>query len=157
MKLCRLASEQTGGSCRKIAKEICRKTDLVAVKVVRGSLADLGPTLQRMPDHNIIFYSRDPRAMAWSRIRNALTFYFRASSKNILAEEAKILCMRMLEDLITLNRFETKYPGAVIRLCYEVLVQDPLQWADRLFQHAGIDVPERYLEHHLCFFLWRYL
>ena len=59
-------------------------------------------------------------------------------------DEAEQLCVRMSEDLRYLKLFE-KYPGSVMKLRFEDLVQDREKRAARLFQHAGIDVPKRHL------------
>ena len=97
----------------------------VVAKVVRTSLAALERTLQRVPDLNVIFYARDPRAMALSRHVADLAFYSKCDPRHSVVDEARLLCVQMRDVLASLKRLERKYPGRssdfATRTLFEIL------------------------------------
>ena len=135
---CRMDVDKQERRCRDAATDLCRRTSLVAMKVVRTSLAALERSLQRVPDLNVVFYTRDPRAVTLSRYTDDMTFYGMGHG---IAEEAKVLCVQMLYDIWYLRRLERKYPTAFISLRYEDFVDDPITVAARLFGHVRRTVP----------------
>ena len=135
---CRHYVDRQGRMCRQRAVERCQRSTLIAAKVVRTSLVALERTLQRVPDVNVVYYTRDPRAMALSRHIDDMTFSGRDAG---VSAEAKILCVQMLDDIRSLKRLERKYPGAFISLRYEDLVRDPFTTVNTLFRHAGTAAP----------------
>ena len=140
---CRLDAERRGKSCLVRATDRCYQTSLVVAKVVRTSIAALERTLQRIPDLNVIYYARDPRAMVLSRHVADLAFYAKSDFRHSVVDEAKRLCAQMRGDLRSLKHFDRKYPGAIIRIRYEDFIRDPLATASRLFAHVGRTVPRR--------------
>ena len=142
-KRCRMDNERWGKSCLVTATDRCHQTSMVVAKVVRTSIAALERTLQRVPDVNVVYYARDPRAMALSRHVADLAFYAKYDARHSTVGEARLLCVQMWDDLVSVKHLERKYPGAFIRIRYEDFITDPLATAARLFAHIGRTVPRR--------------
>ena len=142
---CRFYADRRGQSCRDAATDRCRQTLLVVAKVVRTSLAALERTLIRVPDLNVVFYARDPRATALSRHVADLAFYAKRDRRHSVVDEARLLCVQMRDDLASLKRLERKYPGVFATVRYEDFVRNPLETATSLFGHAGRKIPQRYV------------
>jgi len=96
---------------------------MVAVEVIRAAMSDIEALVQRTPDLHLIYYVRDPRAIVYSRAvttRNTFqqastdSFAERSNPRSSMIAEARILCMRMENDLKAKEYLERKYPGLII-------------------------------------------
>ena len=131
--------KSTCGWCWESARKSCANTSTVAVKVIRVALANLEPTIQRVPDVRLIHYVRDPRAIAVSRAVNTVST-FSGVDKSAVAE-SKLICEVMLEDLLAKQSLERRYPEAIITVRYEDFAADAVSTAEWVFDHVGRPVP----------------
>jgi len=126
-------------------KTQCSKANLVVAKVIRASLANLERLMGRNPDIRVIYFARDPRATATSRVQNGSKLMFTPKNRNPVLE-ARALCTRMRDDLRTRHHLELKYPGAILTIRYEDFIVDTERIANKVFEFVQRPLPERFNE-----------
>jgi len=126
-------------------KKQCAKANLVVAKVIRASLANLERLMERNPDMRVIYFARDPRATATSRVQNGSKLMFTPKNHNPLLE-AQALCTRMRDDLLTRRHLELKYPGAILTIRYEDFIVDTERIANKVYAFVQRPLPERFNE-----------
>ena len=102
---------------------------LQVVKVVRMKMEDLEPIIQQNPDLHVVHYTRDPRAIASSRVSAGLQW----KGSTTAVKEADFLCQRIREDLRQRHRLEGKYPGVFTQVKYENLAMYPNATAQQIY------------------------
>ena len=120
--------------CWESTRAVCASASTITAKVVRVALADLEPTIQRVPDVRLIHYVRDPRAIAVSRKVVRVTF---STDDDRLSTESRLLCRTMLEDLRAKRLLERRYPGAILTVRYEDFTRDIVGTTERVFSTIG--------------------
>jgi len=104
--------------------EKCRRSEVVAVKVIRFHMGYVDKLLSDDPDLRLIHVVRDPRGLleSWRKF-----FDERSGRRTPMMDmrlNAKIMCRRMLTDCHVRRRLELKYPGRILLVRYEDLVTD---------------------------------
>lgn len=138
--LCLSQLRPTLKECVLSAVGVCRRAMLTTLKLVRTMLEDLEATIQRIPDVHVIYYVRDPRAIATSRAEERTGLTMQAKVRTAVVE-SKILCQKMMEDIRAKRLLETKYPGSVVTVRYEDFVRSPLSHVREIFKTIGRPVP----------------
>lgn len=131
--------------CRGSVSQRCISADLVAISIHRSSLSDLELLIQRIPNIHIVYYVRDPRAIAVSRAEKYLHTY-EPSRTWTVAQEAEFICVRMRNDIAAMKYLDRKYHGSLIRVRYEDLVRYPVDTVTRMFQYFGRSLKRESLE-----------
>jgi len=98
----------------------CQRSSVVAVKVIRFHIKLVEVLLNADPDLRVIHLVRDPRGMlqSWKEVSVP-----RLTNEG-LRISANIACQRMLADVVTRLRLETKFPGRIMLVRYEDLARD---------------------------------
>ena len=121
---------QTLAKCLVPLTDKCRRSDIVAVKVIRLHMSHADQLLSNDADLRLIHVVRDPRGMieSWKRLAAAhrrSMFHMRLN--------AKLICQRMLTDCRIRSELELKYPGRILLLRYEDLVAAPDTVIDHVY------------------------
>jgi len=100
--------------------EKCRRSEVVAVKVIRLHMSYVDKLLSDDPDIRLIHVVRDPRGLieSWKKLTSKRSRY---SIQNMRLD-AKIMCRRMLTECRIRRQLELKYPRRILLLRYEDLV-----------------------------------
>lgn len=126
--------------CVRPAFNACRSAKISALKLIRVMFGDLEELIKRIPDISIIYYVRDPRAIAVSRA-NPEARLTMSNADRSAATETRILCRRMAEDLAAKRYLESKYPGAISMVRYEDFVRRPRKQAAEVFKSIRRPLP----------------
>lgn len=126
--------------CVRPAFNVCRNAKLSALKLIRVMFEDLEELIARIPDISVIYYVRDPRAIAASRA-NPEARLTMSNDDRSAATETRILCRRMAEDLAAKRYLESKYPGAISTVRYEDFVRRPRKQAVEVFKSIRRPLP----------------
>lgn len=99
----------------------CRKSTVVAVKVIRLNMQLVEELLNEDLDLRVIHLVRDPRGMlqSWRKMASV-----RQRSNEAMQTNANIACNRILDDCHIRHRLEKTFPGRITLLRYEDLVTD---------------------------------
>lgn len=128
--------------CQDVLRSSCSRANIVVAGIHRASMSDLELLIQRMPDVHLVFYVRDPRAIAVSRA-DPLTLQTYLNYDNWTAvNESEFLCRRMWDDLEAKKRLEGRYPGSILTVRYEDFILDPRGTVTRMYTQFQRDVPE---------------
>jgi hypothetical protein len=119
--------------CIRTAIQVCLERQVHALEILRSNLNAVEEVVERLPEIFVVFYVRDPRAVAASTIRVKLN-----SAEPSILKEARILCRKMELDLVDYKRLSAKYPGVFLLVKYEDLVLNPHAFGDKVFQHIGM-------------------
>ncbi|ELU04284.1 hypothetical protein CAPTEDRAFT_194291 [Capitella teleta] len=114
--------------------ERCQKAEIQVTKILRLKLPFMEPVIRAIPDMQIIYYTRDPRAIAASRLG--------VNGPNIPLKFVSVvtkLCEEMQSDVAAMEEFEERYPNIFLRLRYEDLVEQPDESVKLLFGHIAMD------------------
>ena len=130
--------------CIVLAKHECEQRSIRAVKVMRMRLIDTEELVKRDPNFKVIHQLRDPRGALMSA--KSINMFSRHSRKSI-AEEAKIVCGKMLEDIRAYRTLKEKYPENYIQTKYENLADHPLDTVELIYNHIGSSVPQDVKKH----------
>jgi len=99
----------------------CRRSDVVAAKVIRLHMSFADRLLSDDPRLRLIHVVRDPRGMVESW-RKLATKRGRRTSMKQTRLNARLICRRMMTDCRIRRRLEPKYPRRILLLRYEDLV-----------------------------------
>ena len=130
--------------CIVLAKHECEKRSIRAVKVMRMRLIDTEELVKKDPNFKVIHQLRDPRGPLMSA--KSINMFSRHSRKSI-AEEAKIVCGKMLKDIRAYRTLKEKYPENYIQTKYENLADHPLDTVELIYNHIGSSVPQDVKKH----------
>jgi len=115
----------TLAKCLKPLVSKCRRSDIIAAKVIRLHMGFVDQLLSDDPDLRLIHVVRDPRGMVESW-RNSVPNKRRRRRvpMNQMQLNVQLICRRMLADCRIRRQLETKYPRRILLLRYEDLVTD---------------------------------
>ena len=101
--------------------EKCRRSEVVAVKVIRLHMSYVDQLLSDDPDLRLIHVVRDPRGLleSWRKLYSKPSQYSMYHRRQL---DAKIMCQRMVTDCRIRRQLESKYPRRILLLRYEDLV-----------------------------------
>jgi hypothetical protein len=97
-----------------------------------------------LPDLKLIFAVRNPVARAWSSVRKELWWRFRMYPRDLPDPEVlKRMAMRpgvlaRGDYLTTIGRWETYYPGRILYLVYDDLLESPQSMLHRVCDFLGV-------------------
>lgn len=124
--------------------EHCSATELRVAKILRLNVDVLYDVIAALPDIHILYYVRDPRAIAKSVTSlNMLATGF-TSKNDTFREEITILCERMRYDISVLDTLNKAYPGTILLLKYEELVIDATTFGRKAFPFLGREFDESF-------------
>ena len=128
--------------------EWCTSKQVQFAKVLRANMETMESLLQAMPDLHIVHYLRDPRAISTS-VANVYPISWNSSHRTDVVPESIVLCDKMAKDIVVRKKLEKKYPGAFITASYEELVKEPTNFANKIYQFLGLEVPKQWFDHTL--------
>jgi len=128
--------------CLHLAKKKCQTDNLLVVQVNRMKMEDLEPVIKTNPDMRVIHYTRDPRAIAFSRSRTGILIFDKINRSSV--REAEFVCHKMREDLKQRLILEKKYPHVFTHLTYESFATDPERFARRIYGMLNKTYPEEW-------------
>ena len=109
----------------------CKRSTVIATKVLRLNMVNLEPMLKRHPVWRIIYLTRDPRAVLLSQ-RKQFVHHDVSLSNN-----SGVQCSKMLSDIKAVKRLEKAYPGQVLQLKYEDLALNPIHHLKSIYKTLG--------------------
>ena len=110
--------------------EKCRRSEVVAAKVIRLHMSYVDKLLSDDPDLRLIHVARDPRGLveAWRKVAGK-----RTRSMSHMRLNAMLICRRMLTDCQIRKQLELKYRGRILLVRYEDLVTDTDTVINRIY------------------------
>ena len=133
--LCLDRVKENNQNCLHIAIKKCKQSHIQVLQINRMKMEEVEPLLMRNPDLFVIYYIRDPRATAVSRVNTK--HMMRDITDNRPLNEAYYLCHKMAADLRQFNILQSKYPGSLQMIKYEDLVKQPYVTASRIYSRFG--------------------
>ena len=133
---------QDNAKCLDVAKRKCQKDKLRVVQVVRMKMEDLEPLILSIPDLYVVHYTRDPRAIAYSRYKTGCLLFDKVNRS--IVREAEFICEKMREDVRQRAILEKKYPGVFTHFTYERLAADPESFARRIYATFNRSHPKQW-------------
>lgn len=124
--------------CRSLLSETCETSSLVAVKVIRLHASLVSEVMQLNPRLKVIHFLRDPRGIVLSRYSAGL---LSRVAGNEVIPEAKFLCERMQYDIEVFKHLNETFPGRIMALRYEDLVQAPVLMTKKVYAFLGRKAP----------------
>jgi len=112
---------RTLAKCLKPLVSKCRRSYVVAAKVIRLHMGFMDQLLSDDPDLRLIHVVRDPRGMVESWRKLVVQRRRRVSMKQMRVN-AMLICRRMMTDCRIRRQLELKYPHRILLLRYEDLV-----------------------------------
>ena len=109
------------------------------IKINRMNIDTAGKLLQKHPNIKIIHYIRDPRGTLLSRTVNYEML------NNDPEKDVKLLCKKMLYNVMKFKEVEKQNPGCCLQIKYEDLASNPLKVGEKLLQFTGMEVTKDYL------------
>lgn len=138
---------ENGSRCLKDADmpNKCADKIIRAISTNLQKLASLESTIHANPDMYIIYYARDPRAIAhyWVQPNEPVAK---------LTKFVRALCQDMSQDLAHLMQLRVKYPGLIHIVKYEDLLTNPGAKLDELFKffkEVPLQEAKRWFQHSL--------
>ncbi|KAK2156891.1 hypothetical protein LSH36_202g00018 [Paralvinella palmiformis] len=148
-QFCLASLEQTLKPCRPQVVDACSGKTLGVVHMVRLKSEDLRFVLRDFPTIHLVFYVRDPRAVAHSRVSYSREGQLKSDDISAIAaqivDEAEDLCARMLADYWEMVKLQNKFPKVSFVVAkYEDMVLYPYEMALEFYNHMGLWLPESY-------------
>ena len=148
-QFCLASLEQSLKPCQPQIVDTCSGKTLGVAHVVRLKTEDLRFILRDFPAINLVFYVRDPRAIAHSRVMYSDDGQFVSHDPSHngrrIVDEARELCPRMLADYWEMVKLQNKFPKVSFVIAkYEDMVLYPYEMALEFYNHMGMWLPESY-------------
>ncbi|KAH3893701.1 carbohydrate sulfotransferase 1-like [Dreissena polymorpha] len=122
--------------------EQCRKSSLGVYKFIHLEMRSVELLLKRYESSNlkIIHLVRDPRAMLDSHVRkNEMGI---ADNLTNFEDRAKLICGQMMEDSIIGDELKQQYPGKILSLRYEDMLDQPITKVKEMYDFIRIPLSE---------------
>jgi chondroitin 6-sulfotransferase 3/keratan sulfate 6-sulfotransferase 1 len=107
--------------CQPILTDVCQRSKLIAVKVIRLDMRLVEDLLKTDPNVRIIHLVRDPRGLLTSWWRVTRLPNNDTARHEYKMRDAYLLCKRISSDVHALKELEAKYPGRLLMIRYEDL------------------------------------
>ena len=107
--------------CLRQLEEVCKNKTHRVLKVLRLSFSSFQPLMEINPKLKIIHLVRDPRAIVHSRLYSRFYPVERPRKNDSLERN---ICEKMLTDINDVIKLKTNYPGRVLVLYYEDLIEN---------------------------------
>ena len=138
-RACRKKKSMPFSTCLLLAEKSCRSAKHRVIKLLRMTLDNLAPLLERNPKLKVIHLFRDPRGIFNSKVGASL---YPADNQALLRMRSgiKTMCERLKIDLDASEMLKRIYPGRMKVIQYERLFAQPLSGAAKdLYTFAGMD------------------
>ena len=124
--------------CREFyhLRKDCLQSRIRLATVLRLKMDSVGEIVRRNPDIHVVFYLRDPRAIAKSVQQYPDIAMF--GDKDTYRSELQYICVKMRRDLALYHTLSVQYPGAFVRLKHEHLVTDPASFSKIMYNFLGL-------------------
>ena len=137
----------TEEKCVDLFRDVCDRSRLRSAKTVRGTMGSMEHLLETIPNFRVIHLIRDPRAVVLSR-REFDNSGRGKYSMGDMVKEAKLYCRTVVRDVQVRRKLEKRFPGKIINIIYEDLVQEPLRYTEKIYEFlkkARISRQHKYL------------
>ncbi|XP_059177513.1 carbohydrate sulfotransferase 3-like isoform X2 [Physella acuta] len=105
----------------------CHQTNYLVVKVIRLTMLELGQLMDLDPDFKVLYLVRDPRGTVKSQYQVGMFNW------TTLMNYSKGFCQKVADDIRVYHELYTKYPGRMLNVRYEDIVEQPLQKTKELY------------------------
>ena len=112
----------------------CRKSSIIATKVIRMRMRYARYLLKELPDVKFVHLVRDPRGVFFSQKKISPRLLSNISS-------IRALCDSMLDDVVERRSLEELYPDSFLQVRYEDMSEDPHGTAANIYSHIGVPQP----------------
>jgi len=136
-------------NCVHLFVDVCRRSRLRAVKVVRASMRSMERMLHDVPNVRVIHLVRDPRGVALSRVNlheSVRSAWTNSASRNdrheMIVREAMVYCQTVVEDVRKRKILEQQYPGQIMTVVYDDVVRDPRRSVREIYEFLDLRVDE---------------
>ncbi|XP_013382626.1 carbohydrate sulfotransferase 1 [Lingula anatina] len=126
--------------CIPLIKRACDKS-FKAFKIVVLRMTDLEPILRQFERVKILYLVRDPRASILSMRKYKLIRPVTLQKCNMTCEIVKRCKEHMIPDLVARDRLQSRFPGRIMTLRYEDLADNPIAYADKIYEFIGREMP----------------
>ncbi|XP_013382625.1 carbohydrate sulfotransferase 1-like [Lingula anatina] len=126
--------------CIPLIKRACDKS-FKAFKIVVLRMTDLEPILRQFEPVKILYLVRDPRASILSMRKYKLIRPVTLQKCNMTCETVKRCKEHMIPDLVARDRLQSRFPGRIMTLRYEDLADNPIAYADKIYEFIGRKMP----------------
>lgn len=137
---CLASVRHHGKKCLPLFESLCNQSDMTVVKSSRLRGEQVTQLMERHPDLHIIYFVRDPRAMALSREKTGMLSEVSQAS---YVNEAVLICQRMHYDMAHLEVLAQRYRHQVMRLSFEELLQDPQTAANSVYSFLQREMSDK--------------
>lgn len=104
-----------------------------AFKIIRIPVALLESLMTSIPRLRMLHLVRDPRATVLSQLKSAIV------RKGNIRAHAVSFCNRVYRDVIAADHLDQHFPGRTLRLYYEDVANDPIGYAQRVYDFAEMN------------------
>ena len=119
----------------------CAQKNVTAMKTIRMSMSMVDGILYKDPEIKMVYLIRDPRGIVSSRIAANLESNL---AHNSWERELALICKKIHDDLVSLNRIDRKYSQTLMTLRYEDFANDPVGIGQKLYKHINAPFPEEF-------------
>lgn len=134
--------DEAEDKCVPMFRNVCAKSRLRSAKTVRATMASMDNLLSSDPNFRVIHLVRDPRAVVLSR-REFDNSGRGKYSMGDMVKEAKLYCRTVVRDVRDRRKLDKLYPGRIMRVIYEDLVQEPLVYSEKIYEFLNTTLPEK--------------
>ena len=119
----------------------CAQKNVTGMKTIRMSMSMVDGILSNDPDIKVVYLIRDPRGIVSSR---AAAHIVSKVANNSWEKELNLTCRKIHDDLVSMQRINTKYPKTLMTLRYEDFANDPVGIGEKLYKHINASFPEEF-------------
>ena len=121
--------------CLPLLVSACLNSPIRVVKVIRLRMDLVGDLVRWIPNLRVIHYTRDPRAILYSR--------WSTTRKKIYKDwETRAVCTKMAFDLDTRVKLSSNHRSSFLQVRYEDLVSNPDVETRRMYEFIDVDQSE---------------
>nr|KAG5703751.1 hypothetical protein BaRGS_009549 [Batillaria attramentaria] len=118
--------------CLPLLQHPCAAARVTSLKTIRLSMEQAASLAKSDPKVKVVHLVRDPRGTLRSQ---RIYGKFKPSETD---QFSKTFCKRVLQDAQVADKLTATYPGRVLRVRYEDLASEPLNFAEKMLGFAGL-------------------
>lgn len=130
----RVAKLPLSRTCLPKLVNTCRKSTVMAAKVIRMRMQSLQKVLERDPYIKVLHLIRDPRGVVLSRAK--------ANRTEKMLSGGSELCEKITQDILEREGLEKTYKNTFKVVRYEDLATRPLDTASDVYEFLGLSLPQ---------------
>ena len=128
--------------CSSHLTDTCMQSGVRIIKSIRLTAENAHALVRTQPDVRVVHLTRDPRAVAFSRVVNGLLSQQHNVNSSVVSSqhfvnEARLFCVRLRHELTYLQRHHD-FSNIIHHLTYEHMVANPVQTYTNLCKFLGI-------------------